>query len=209
MRFEGLMALLTDTTAENVFDRFDEKIDDPYDRCEGVSQSLGACPFKKINNSNFCARHGGNSRLDAVKAEKVRNYRLRKWQSRVTEFADNEQIKSLREEVGILRMILEEMLGQCQDSTDLMLYSARMSSLVLNIEKLVVSCDKLENRMGLLLNKSSILQLAGQFIETINITLTAPEFANGKVSDVSANIMESISNKLIEATMAASNPIAE
>lgn len=168
-------------------------LDDPRDRCEANS-SLGACPYKKVPGSKYCPRHGGNKAIQAQQAETLKNYRLTRWKQRVGEFADNSNIKSLREEVGILRMILEEMLNQCKDSMDLLLYSNKMSDLVMKIEKLVVSCDKLENRMGLLLSKGSVLFLAQQYVEIITDEVPDPD------------VIERISTRIIEATANVGEP---
>ena len=168
----------------------------PEERCHGVI-ATGPCPNCKVKGSNFCVIHGANAGLQATNNEIVRNYRLNRWKQRVGELADNNSIKSLREEVGILRVILEEMLNQCEDSTDLLLFSQRMSDLVMKIEKLVSSCDRLENRMGLLLGKDSVLQLAATYVQIINNHVTDP------------NIIEQISEEMITATRQIENPIRQ
>jgi hypothetical protein len=157
------------------------------ERCEGTI-STGQCINCKVPGTNFCPNHGANSSLQAKNGQAVRNYRLQRWKQRVGEMADNDGIKSLREEVGILRMILEEMLNSCKDSTDLLLFSQRMSELVMKIEKLVTSCDRLENRMGLLLSKDSVLQLAATYVQIINLHIDDP------------NKIEAISNDILQAT---------
>ncbi len=141
-------------------------------------------------------RHGGSNVVRREQKEALRNYRLGKWKARVGEFADSGGIKSLREEIGILRVILEEMLNQCSDATELLLFSVRMANLVMQIEKLVISCDKMENKMGLLLSKDSVLQLASEFVEIIN----------GEITDMET--IERISMKMMQATLRIQNPVA-
>jgi hypothetical protein len=177
---------------DNVWQRMSD-LDDPRERCEGYS-AAGPCPYKHVNGSKYCPRHGGNKAIEAQQKEAARNYRLTRWKQRINELADSDGIKSLREEVGILRMLLEEMLNQCNDSVDLLLYSHKISDLVLKIERLVVSCDKLENRMGLLLGKGSILHLAQQYVEVITENVSDPE------------VIERISEKIIQITMSTDNP---
>ena len=159
---------------ERKIERWDVKQHHPSERCEATIKN-GQCPHLKQNGSNFCVFHGANNSVQNTNGEAVRNYRLARWQRRVGELADSAGINSLREEVGILRMILEETLNQCNDSMDLLLYSQKMSSLVMNIEKLVVSCDRLENRMGLLLDKASVLQLAQTYVQIINTYVQDPD----------------------------------
>lgn len=176
------------------FVKWDHKKHHPSERCEGTI-STGQCINCKVPGSNYCPNHGANRQLAATNGQAVRNYRLQRWKQRVGEMADSDSIKSLREEVGILRVILEEMLNQCKDSTDLLLFSQRMSDLVMKIEKLVSSCDRLENRMGLLLNKDSVLQLAATYVQIINTYVQDP------------NVIEQISEEMVKATQQVENPI--
>jgi hypothetical protein len=174
---------------DNKFERHNKSIHHPSMRCDAVI-ATGPCPYNKHENSNFCPMHGYNNNTPTSHVE---NYRLQRWQQRVSDFAQNDQVKSLREEVGILRMTLEEMLNKCSDSTELMLYSARISDLVLKIEKVVVSCDKLENRMGLLLNKRSVLQLAQTYVQIINTYIEDPETIE-KISEEMISVTKEVSN---------------
>src|SRR2546421_361414 len=82
---------------------------------------------------------------------------IAKWQTRLDEFADNDKIKSLREEIGVLRILLEETMSRCHDTNELLLYSNKISELVIKIEKVVASCHRLENATGMLLDKSAAL----------------------------------------------------
>ena len=179
---------------ENKFVRWDKKIHHPSERCEGSSQ-IGQCPYCKVDGSDYCPRHGGAIAESRKRKENLRNYQLTRWKARVCEFADNDGIKSLREEIGILRMVMETMLNQCHDATELLLYSTRMADLVMKIEKLVVSCDKMESKMGLLLSKDSVLQLAAEFVEIIN----------KHVPDV--NTIDVISMEMMQATLRMQNPV--
>jgi len=179
---------------ENKFVRWNEKLHHPRERCEGTSQQFGQCPFCKIEGSSYCSRHGGFLIEQKRQKDSLRNYRLTKWKARVGTFADSDGIKSLREEIGILRMIIEEMLNKCVDATDLLLYSTRMADLVMKVEKLVVSCDKMEGKMGLLLSRSSVLQLAAEYVEIINKHIT------------DASVIDVISEEMLQATVRSQQP---
>lgn len=181
---------------EHKFERWNVGKHHPNERCIS-SNPNGQCPYVKQNETNYCVRHGANKGLQAKQAEVQRNYRLKRWQDRVNDFADNDGIKSLREEVGILRILLEEMMNACKTSMDLLLYSSKMSDLVMKIEKLVTSCDRLENRMGILLSKDSVLHLASIYVQIINNHVTDPD------------IIEQISMEMATATEEVSNPLVE
>lgn len=179
---------------ENKFVKWNVKLHHPSERCE-TTVANSQCPNCKSNGTSHCVLHGGHSSLQVKNAKAVRNYRLTKWKSRIGKYANSDAVKSLREEVGILRMMLEEMLSSCEDATDLLLYSQRMSDLVMKIEKLVTSCDRLENRMGLLLSKDSVLQLAATYVQIINTHVSDPE------------IIESIGREIVDATEQIEDPL--
>jgi hypothetical protein len=159
----------------------------PADRCDATVKS-GQCPYIKQNETNYCMMHGANIGIIVEQEKTRRNYQLTRWKERVEQFADNDQIKSLREEIGIMRMVMEEILNKCDGATDLLLMSHRIGDVVMKIEKLVVSCDKLEGRMGLLLSKRAVIQLAGQYVQIINNYVADPE------------VIEKISLDMVEAT---------
>lgn len=106
--------------------------------------------------------------VNSLAEKSKRVYRLSKWQQRVEEHADSEHVKGLREEIGILRVVLEEVMAVCHDSTTLLMYSNRISDLVVKIEKLVSSCHRLEQSSGLLLDKSAALNIGAQIVEIVS-----------------------------------------
>lgn len=142
-----------------------ERVDDlaSPERCGGAT-AHGQCTNKQMPGSGFCKVHGGRDK-EAVKSK--RNYLLTKWQARVEDKADNDNIKNLREEIGIMRVLLEITLNRCDDETELILASSKISDMVGKIDGLVKSCHKLEGSMGNLLDKQAILQFAGEVIGII------------------------------------------
>jgi hypothetical protein len=147
-----------------------KEADDP-NRCQAV-HARGQCENLAATSANgeygkYCMAHGGNQFVQKKNAEAVRNYRLRTFKDRVGELADSGAAKGLREEIGILRIMMEERLNKCEDSADLILQSGPISDLAMKIEKVVSSCHKLEGSMGQLLDKSAILQFASEIIDIV------------------------------------------
>ena len=64
-------------------------------------------------------------------------------------------------------MLLESKLNQCRSDMDLMLHAPAISDLVQKIERVVISCNKLEKAMGHHLNKADILQFAGEVVNVV------------------------------------------
>lgn len=163
--------------------------DDP-ERCQSVD-GQGQCPYKAIPPSNHCPRHGANRAVATTKNENIRNYNLGKWRARVNEFADNPKVKSLREEIGIMRMMLEEILLRCNDSADLVLYNGKISDMIVKIQKLVESCHKLEERTGVLLDKQAIIVVCDSIVKIIGEKIEDPDALNDiacRMVDVVAKI---------------------
>jgi len=172
-----------------------QRMDGPEDpeRCQGACAS-GQCHFKRIKGELYCPMHNG-LRTSIKKKEDLRNYRLQRIQTRVNEFADNSQLKSLREEIGIQRLLLENLLNKyVQTDEDLLLYSDKISSLVQKIESLVVSCHKLERSTGELLEKRAVVNISVQLIEILS----------SEIKD--ASLIERISDRLTEVIDATSSP---
>lgn len=156
--------------------------EDSPDRCQGLS-AFGQCSLAVVPGSDKCIMHGGA----IVEKQNQRNYRLKQWQARTNEFADNPQIKSLREEIGILRILMEETVGKCHTTTDILLYSNKIITLVEKIEKVVVSCHKLEQSSNYLLDKNQLLLFADNVIKLIAHYIKDPD------------ILEAISDRIPEA----------
>jgi len=154
-----------------VFDKMPiTRMDSPTDpeRCQGVVPSRGQCVNKRHEGSEYCLVHGGNKGAERAQKERLSNYRLAKWQARLEKQATSPAIKSLRDEVGILRMLMEETLDKCQTGFDLLVQSQKIGDLVMKITSVVEKCHKLEGSMGQLLDKKTVIQMANKFIHIIS-----------------------------------------
>ena len=115
-----------------------------------------------------------------MEKESLRNYQLTiaKWRIKLNDKADAAGVKSLRDEIAILRICLEERLNRCENETDLILQSQAISYMVMNIERVVSSCHKLEGSMGHLLDKQAVLQFAQVVIGIITKVLSDEDQIN-------------------------------
>lgn len=153
-----------------------EKVDkDDPRRCQGVKPTRGQCDNKAMDNSNFCPAHGGNLGRDKAKRQELRNYRLAKFNSRLVELGSSEGIMSLRDEIAILRIMLEEKWNSAKDTFDLIMMSGPIGDLVMKVEKLVTSANKLESKLGNHLDKTKILQFAQTIVQIIGQHVTDEE----------------------------------
>lgn len=148
------------------------RMDSPEDpeRCQGIRNGLGAgqCTNKAVPGGTFCMVHGGNRSLAKQEKESTDLYRVSMFKARIARNKSNNEVKSLSNEVAILRMVLEEKLNSCESDTDLILHSAAISDLVIKIEKVVTSCHKLEKNLGQHMDKATLLQFAGEVVSLVS-----------------------------------------
>lgn len=173
---------------DNKFERVAD-LADPR-RCKAVVRTKGQCMYAKCEGSDYCPMHNGHFGAKKIEERTRHSYNLAMYQARVDDFADSQSVKSLRGEIGITRMLLERIILQCTTDTQLLIYAGAIGGLVEKINKLVVSCDRLESRMGMLLDKAAMTVLAGQFIEIISRWVEDPEALEG----ISTELIEAITN---------------
>lgn len=151
-------------------------------RCQGMGRG-NQCQYFAVEGGTHCMMHGGNKQLQSQRDKSLKNYQLTMWRAQLERHSSSNDIKGLREEIGILRMVMETRLNQCKTDTDLLISSGAIADLVVKIEKLVSSCHRLEGSMGELLDKTSVLQFANVIINIISDELgNYPEIMN-KVAD--------------------------
>lgn len=165
--------------------KFERVAENSPERCEATT-GIGQCPYKVSAPSKFCPMHGGHLAVDKHKAESLRMLRLSKWQGRMSEFADHDKVKSLREEIGILRIMLEETVNRCGDQVELIMNSGKIADLVMKIEKLVTSCHKLESNLGLMLDKQAAMQLSGEIVDIIGRHISDESIISKIANDIGA-----------------------
>ena len=85
--------------------------DDSPERCQEVT-SNGQCHNQRLPDQQYCLAHIKRHQRSHDRAN-TKMYQVAKWQVRMNEFADSDGVKSLREEVGIARLLLEQILTQC------------------------------------------------------------------------------------------------
>ena len=145
--------------------------EDSPDRCQAVN-TQGQCNNVKVAGCDFCMIHNGIHQHKKNEEVIKRNYRLTKFRMRAFEFADNPQVKSLREEVGITRMQLEMILEKCKDELDIMLHGERIGKLVSQVQNLVLACQKLEEKSGNMLDKTQLFVICESIVKIIGEHVT-------------------------------------
>lgn len=144
-------------------------------------QASGNCPYKGVRNPNtgdrekFCPRHGGNKSIQKQERTDARLYLAAQWRVKIGDQADHPKFKSLREEVGILRMMLNNKLELIKDNHELMLHSQSVSNLVREVRDTLKTCAHVEQISGQSLDRNQALQFVQNLAEIISKYVTDPE----------------------------------
>lgn len=154
----------------------------PYERvpdgdprqCDAIAGSKKCCLIK-YPNSEFCIAHGGIRDADHAAEEAKKTYLACQWQAQIGVFAQDPQLKSLTREIGVLRLLLTKIIGNCHSDNDLLLRSSTISEMVMKIDKLVSSCNKLDKSMGSMLNKEQLAEFGQVVIVLVAKYLPEPE----------------------------------
>lgn len=132
-------------------------------RCEHTSKT-GQCYHNAVEGSKYCAEHSVDPQ-----AGLKRQYMLNKakYRQRYSEFAESDDIRTLKDEIAILRMVMEERLNMVTNDSEMLASCGQIASLAITIERLVKSCHTLESRLGSLLAKPTLLGIANDIVQIL------------------------------------------
>lgn len=137
------------------------------DQCLSMGKH-GQCRFKRVPGGNHCEIHGGNKIIESQNKKSLNLYRLSKWEARIRELSLPETLKSLNEEMGILRIMLEERVNACTSATQLVLNSAGISELIVKIRDTAKVVHNLDVATGKTLDKTALTQFASEIISILS-----------------------------------------
>jgi hypothetical protein len=123
--------------------------------------------MKAVPGGKYCPMHGGRHEEKAQNAEEVRNLRLSKWKGELARLGNSPAIYSLRDEIGVMRLTLQEMVNRCENANELLVWEPNISRLTMNIGRLVKDFHSLEANLGQLLDKQALIEFGGKIIDII------------------------------------------
>ena len=144
-----------------------ERVTDPADpqRCQ-AAMAGEQCRGVKLEGSDYCRIHSSGRRLQE---RGLRQYYFVKAQdrARLAAFAEHDDIKSLRDEIAVTRMMIEGLWNSAQSDVERLAIYGRVNSHILTLEKLVKTCNQIEERLGNLLAKSTLLRVGTQICQLL------------------------------------------
>ena len=163
------------------------------DQCQGIGND-GQCLNKKLDGSDFCSVHGGNRAAQVAKKRSLSTYQLAKYQVRLNDMANHDNLKNLKDEIGILRIVMEEILNKCPTELDLMQRAPQIADLAMKIGKLVEACAKLDKLMSQYISKNDAVQLGMEIVASIGSHIQDVEVLDS-ISEEICDIIERLASE--------------
>jgi hypothetical protein len=170
---------------------YDRVEPDSLKRCQHVIPNQGQCTIEAVPGGTFCQIHGGGSQTHALKRRQLKNLQINLYNERLVELGHSADIKSLSDEIAVLRMMLETRLNRCREPNDILIHSGPISDLIMNIANVVEKCHKLEKSMGGLLDKAALIKFADLTVTAIGDIVKDPEVIN-KIADKLIGVINEI-----------------
>lgn len=135
--------------------------EDNPNRCMS-NDAKGRCLNLSVEGSEYCPCHGGRKSL-----KNIYDLKASKYQAAIERHGEHSEVKSLRTEIGILRMLMETRLNMIQDDSDMMLQSQSISNLTAQLEKLVTSCNKIDIQLANIFSEEQGIQWIAEIADII------------------------------------------
>lgn len=148
---------------------------DSPNRCQGTVTSQGQCPNEAVPGGEYCLVHGGSKIAEREAKRATHNYRVKQYQARLEEKSKSTTLKSLSDEIAVLRIITETVLNECINPSTLVAYSATLADLVLKTEKLVTACHKLDKDLESLVGADELNIFANKIVEIMADFIKEPD----------------------------------
>jgi len=134
-------------------------------RCCYTHPIKGQCPLDAMEGLEYCALHCKGDPEGPQKSQyNLSKYRYR---TRYGSFLESDELRSLRDEVALARMALEERLNLVTNDAEFVAACGQLNTMFLTVEKLVNTCHRLETSLGSLLSKPALLRIVQQFVDIL------------------------------------------
>lgn len=150
--------------------------------CQGGKN--GPCVYKALPGSTGCSLHAGSQASAASKRADLKNYKLNAlFGNRAQELANSPKIKSLTEEIGLMRVALETIFNAISDANGMLLYADRIEKMVKGIQNLVTTTQMLQEKNKELLGRDTVMSIIDQILEKIVLRIEDPDIIKALADD--------------------------
>ncbi len=174
------------------------RVDDPADpqRCQGKAPD-GQCMNRADTGSDYCTFH--NHGQSKAGAEEQRLYHLTdaRNRQRLAQLTDHDPVTALREVTALAVRLVERRVNLIETDDDLKNAYGDLITLQLTVERLKKSAHLIEQNLGVLQSKPTVLRLGQLFIQIV-----AEELSDINDHD---NVIQRIADATIQAIVSANN----
>lgn len=142
-------------------------------RCQ-KNTAHGQCPFLSQPGANYCAIHGP---IIDQNAQGLYQFNRTEVIHRINAFRSHGDSRTLAIELGLLRLLLEQLVNKC-DAYDLLMHSVQLTTLITQIKELQISNVKLEQKVGDLLSSEQVIDIAQSLYAVVSSTLLSNSNSN-------------------------------
>ena len=134
-------------------------------QCHREAAIVDGVPVKNHQGEYRCPLHG-SAVITSNNRKAANNLRLSRYHTRLHEKGGGDAIKDLRDEVGVLRILLEDLVNA--PTFNVLLMYRQVSDLVVKIQGCVGAMHKIEKESNELLAKDDVLEFAGEIMLILN-----------------------------------------
>lgn len=153
-------------------------------QCDQITLRGIQCPQQAVDGGTKCLHHGGNTQLEQMKKTELRNYRLSIFKEQVRDKIVSSELRSLTEEIGILRLTLESRLNLCKDELDLVAQSSSVAMLISNINSLVTAANKNDMIAKNYISREQLALFATKVVDIIAKNVTDSDTLNKIANEI-------------------------
>jgi hypothetical protein len=149
-------------------------------RCLGPSASNGQCPFEPLPGTDYCHRHSGSFEKRRNEEKAKFRYNLGKAQALAEQFAFDPEIKSLRDEIAVSRVLLQELFDRMnvtdngRDRLTMLMLMPQIQSVLRDIKLLVEAADKMDTKLGNTLDRTQVMVIGQVIVNVVSKYVTDP-----------------------------------
>lgn len=140
-------------------------------RCQALRGEQGQCINMAVDGSQYCPAHGGNHGAAKLREAERKLYEVNKYLNAHNK-RDNNALLTLTTEVAYLKAIIERKMALITDDHSLIMHSTAASNLLMQAEKLVTSCVRLQEKLGQMMTAEQALQFADDVQQAIRDEVT-------------------------------------
>jgi hypothetical protein len=173
-----------------------DRVTDPADpeRCQGIAPD-GQCRNKREPGFDRCFVCTRGQSMALVNETQL--YNLAEARHRLAQLAEHDPLHALREAIALSIRLTEKRFNLIANDAEFLRAYGEINMLLLTRERLVKSAHVIEQELGVLLGKPTVLRLGQLVIHFASEELKAiPDYSN---------VMERISDQIFQAITAASN----